>query len=152
MSEFSSDRIKELLSDPKNIELIAGLASGMGGMGSLAGLGAERTALPNAPSHSTAFPAAQPEPEEERPAPPPKEPAAEPEAAALPAMGTVGGIPALGGLLAGSGIKGGQDKRVALLKAIKPYVNDQKKERVEGLVRAINVASLLSNYKTGLFG
>ena len=46
----------------------------------------------------------------------------------------------------------GSDKRIALLKAIKPYISDSKKERVDGLVRAISVAGILNNYKGGLFG
>ena len=56
----------------------------------------------------------------------------------------------LAGMLAGGGI--GSDKRIALLKAIKPYVSDEKKQRVDGLVKAISVAGILNNYKGGLFG
>ena len=58
------------------------------------------------------------------------------------------GAPFAASLLSGAS----GDKRIALLKAIKPYVSDAKKERVDGLVRAISVAGLLNNYKNGLFG
>ena len=44
------------------------------------------------------------------------------------------------------------DKRIALLQAIKPYVSDTKKDKVDGLVKAIGVAGILSNYAGGMFG
>lgn len=44
------------------------------------------------------------------------------------------------------------DRRIALLQAIKPYVNDTKKDKVDGLVKAIGVAGILSNYAGGMFG
>lgn len=43
------------------------------------------------------------------------------------------------------------DKRIALLQAIKPYINDDKRKRVDSLVKAIGVAGILYNY-TGGFG
>ena len=71
------------------------------------------------------------------------------DAAVVPAGSNLPGN-SLAGMLAGGGI--GSDKRIALLKAIKPYVNDEKKQRVDGLVKAISVAGILNNYKGGLFG
>ena len=44
------------------------------------------------------------------------------------------------------------DKRIALLNAIKPYVNDAKKDKVDSLVKAIGVAGVLNNYTGGMFG
>lgn len=44
------------------------------------------------------------------------------------------------------------DRRIALLQAIKPYVSDTKKDKVDGLVKAIGVAGILSNYAGGMFG
>ena len=57
-------------------------------------------------------------------------------------LGTLGAFPE----------KGTPDRRITLLKAIRPYVNDAKKERVDGLVRALSVAGLLNNYKNTLLG
>ena len=37
MADITSDKIRQLLSDPKNIELIAGIAGSMGGNGGLLG-------------------------------------------------------------------------------------------------------------------
>ena len=44
------------------------------------------------------------------------------------------------------------DRRIALLQAIKPYVSDTKKDKVDGLVKANGVAGILSNYAGGMFG
>ena len=44
------------------------------------------------------------------------------------------------------------DRRIALLQAIKPYVSDTKKDKVDGLVKAIGVAGILNNYAGGIFG
>ena len=42
------------------------------------------------------------------------------------------------------------DRRIALLQAIKPYINDAKKDKVDSLVKAIGVAGVLNTY-TGTF-
>ena len=47
---------------------------------------------------------------------------------------------------------GAGDRRVALLNAIRPYVSNSKRERVDGLVKAISVAGILNTYTGGLFG
>ena len=48
------------------------------------------------------------------------------------------------------------DKRIALLQAIKPYITDTKKDKVDSLVKAIGVAGMLNTYSgtifSGLFG
>ena len=44
------------------------------------------------------------------------------------------------------------DKRIALLQAIKPYINDEKKNKVDSLVKAIGVAGILNTYTGGVFG
>lgn len=173
MSDLSSDRIRELLSDPKNIELIAGLASGMSAMGSIGGIaGAKQGAGTGTSEHAglsetfrenksipaaDAFAAdgashsAQDIPAFADTASNPTAPSDPLPEKALPALPAMSGN-ALSGMLSSGGGGRGQDKRIALLKAIKPYVNDAKKERVDGLVRAISVAGMLSNYKNGLFG
>ena len=45
-----------------------------------------------------------------------------------------------------------KDRRIALLQAIKPYVSDTKKDKVDSLVRAIGVAGLLNSYAGGIPG
>lgn len=210
MSDISSDRIREFMSDPKNIELIAGLAASLGGSGlsGLSGLlggggnnknasgGAEsgayagetaRDYVANPPSSRQNAQSAQNtggysgEFTGERSGGNAGSPMggnsgnstnsgnngdsgsngdsslpvmAQPQinsadAAVVPAGNNLPGN-SLAGMLAGGGI--GSDKRIALLKAIKPYVNDEKKQRVDGLVKAISVAGILNNYKGGLFG
>lgn len=44
------------------------------------------------------------------------------------------------------------DRRIALLQAIKPYINDAKKDRVDSLVKAIGVAGVLNTYTGTLLG
>ncbi|MBP5245465.1 MAG: hypothetical protein J6036_03315 [Clostridia bacterium] len=101
MSDVSSERIKELLSNPENLNLIASIAGGLSGKKN-----------ENAPDESKAvFQAAEEE---------------------LPPAKTTSAI---------------TDKRIALLNAIKPYVSERKRERVEGLVKAISIAGLISNYR-----
>ena len=210
MSDISSDRIREFMSDPKNIELIAGLAASLGGSGlsGLSGLlgggGNNKNASGGAESGAYAGETAR-----DYAANPPSSRQNTQSAqntggysgefigersggnAGSPMGGNTGNsgnsgdtgnigsngdsslpvmaqpqinsadtavVPAgsnlpgnsLAGMLAGGGI--GSDKRIALLKAIKPYVNDEKKQRVDGLVKAISVAGILNNYKGGLFG
>ena len=210
MSDISSDRIREFMSDPKNIELIAGLAASLGGSGlsGLSGLlgGGGNNKNASGGAESCAFAgetardyAANPlssrqnaqsaqntggysgEFTGERSGGNAGSPMggktgntgnsgdtgnigsngdsslpvmAQPQinsadAAVVPAGSNLPGN-SLAGMLAGGGI--GSDKRIALLKAIKPYVNDEKKQRVDGLVKAISVAGILNNYKGGLFG
>ena len=212
MSDISSDRIREFMSDPKNIELIAGLAASLGGSGlsGLSGLlggggnnknasgGTEsgayagetaRDYAANPPSSRQNTQSAQNtggysgEFTGERSGGNAGSPMggnsgnsgdtgnigsngdsslpvmAQPQinsadAAVVPAGSNLPGNSLsannLAGMLAGGGI--GSDKRIALLKAIKPYVSDEKKQRVDGLVKAISVAGILNNYKGGLFG
>ena len=79
----------------------------------------------------------------------PHAPEAQEAAAMLPAASGISPSAPLGALFSG---KGTPDRRITLLKAIRPYVNDAKKERVDGLVRALSVAGLLNNYKNTLLG
>jgi hypothetical protein len=44
------------------------------------------------------------------------------------------------------------DKRIALLQAIKPYISDTKKGKVDSLVKAIGVAGILNTYSGTLLG
>ena len=144
MADISSDKIRQLLSDPKNIELIAGLAGSMNGglLGALAGnRNAESSKIQNKNDDvkevsdftDNSDKTIQDSEENE-----------------VPVSSFEGGVPSLPSFPGMSGI--GSDKRIALLKAIKPYISDSKKERVDGLVRAISVAGILNNYKGGLFG
>lgn len=131
MSEISSEKIRALLNDPKNIELIAGIAGSMG-------------AGKSAPEQKIQTPVL---PEKEiNAAESVKNEITESENAATMA----GGLGDLGGILSSSSFS--SDPRIALLSAIKPYINEHKKERVDGLVKAIQVAGILNTYKNGLFG
>lgn len=55
-------------------------------------------------------------------------------------------------LAEGFGNAAPKDRRIALLQAIKPYVSDSKKDKVDSLVRAIGVAGILNNYAGGIPG
>lgn len=150
MAEFSSEKIKELLSDPKNIELIAGIAGSMGAGGlPLAGLLSNNKAGAEQQNH-------QPQSFAEKGTEP--EPALE-ESALAAVQSTSVPVKETSSFDAGLFQQGfpvlkanDSDRRIALLKAIKPYISDSKKERVDGLMRAISVAGILNNYKGGLFG
>ena len=135
MADISSDKIRQLLSDPKNIELIAGIAGSMGGNGGLLGALSGSDQKENdtgkesmdGVSNNDFTDNAQ----------------NEIQTSSFPDL-SQSFAPAVNNI--------SSDKRIALLKAIKPYISDSKKERVDGLVKAISVAGILSNYKGGLFG
>lgn len=139
MSDISSDRIRDLLSDPKNIELIAGIAGTMGATGLLGALSEKpdkENSVPTMAAHDVIGE---------------KNEAYESRQEAALTVSEKDAISPLPPLAFGGG-SALPDKRIALLKAIKPYISDAKKERVDGLVRAISVAGILNNYKGGLFG
>ena len=135
MADITSDKIRQLLSDPKNIELIAGIAGSMGGngglLGALSGSGQKENdtgkGSMDGVSNNDFTDNAQ----------------NEIQTSSFPDLSR-SFTPAVNNI--------SSDKRIALLKAIKPYISDSKKERVDGLVKAISVAGILSNYKGGLFG
>lgn len=151
MADISSEQIKALLSNPETLERIASMVESFGGSGLsqlLAGSAPESSA-----PESDVLPQKEPENAalSESSAPPtkPHAPEAQEAAAMLPAASGISPSAPLGALLSG---KGTPDRRITLLKAIRPYVNDAKKERVDGLVRALSVAGLLNNYKNTLLG
>lgn len=43
----------------------------------------------------------------------------------------------------------GNDKNTALLQAIKPFLREDKREKIDSLVRALSVAELISGLKRG---
>ena len=135
MSEISADKIKELLSNPKSIELIASLAGNMGIGNIISGTNSDDSAKKSDESSLS---------DQD-----------------LKINNESSTINDNDGVLAVSNFPAGltdgnkmfmDDKRITLLKAIKPYVNDSKKERLDGLVKAISVAGMLNNYAGGLFG
>ncbi len=151
MADISSEQIKALLSNPKTLERIASMVESFGGSGLsqlLAGSAPESSA-----PESDVLPQKEPEnaalSESSVPPTKPHAPEAQEAAAMLPAASGISPSAPLGALLSG---KGTPDRRITLLKAIRPYVNDAKKERVDGLVRALSVAGLLNNYKNTLLG
>ncbi|MBE6623809.1 MAG: hypothetical protein E7621_06480 [Ruminococcaceae bacterium] len=44
-------------------------------------------------------------------------------------------------------ISSGNDDRIKLLLSIKPFLNEKKKSRVDGLVKALGAARIISSYK-----
>lgn len=151
MADISSEQIKALLSNPETLERIASMVESFGGSGLsqlLAG-SAPESSVPE----SDVLPQKEPEnaalSESSVPPTKPHAPEAQEAAAMLPAASGISPSAPLGALLSG---KGTPDRRITLLKAIRPYVNDAKKERVDGLVRALSVAGLLNNYKNTLLG
>lgn len=133
MADISSDKIKQLLSDPKNIELIAGLAGSMNGglLGAISASSSKENNTAKENEETVATDNFTDNSENEIP---------------------TSSFPDLTQSFAPMANNISSDKRIALLKAIKPYISDSKKERVDGLVRAISVAGILNNYKGGLFG
>ncbi len=151
MADISSEQIKALLSNPETLERIASMVESFGGSGLsqlLAGSAPESSA-----PESDVLPQKEPEnaalSESSVPPTKPHAPEAQEAAAMLSAASGISPSAPLGALLSG---KGTPDRRITLLKAIRPYVNDAKKERVDGLVRALSVAGLLNNYKNTLLG
>ena len=151
MADISSEQIKALLSNPETLERIASMVESFGGSGLsqlLAGSAPESSA-----PESDVLPQKEPEnaalSESSVPPTKPHAPEAQEAAAMLPAASGISPSAPLGALLSG---KGTPDRRITLLKAIRPYVNDAKKERVDGLVRALSVAGLLNNYKNTRLG
>ena len=151
MADISSEQIKALLSNPETLERITSMVESFGGSGLsqlLAGSAPESSA-----PESDVLPQKEPEnaalSESSVPPTKPHAPEAQEAAAMLPAASGISPSAPLGALLSG---KGTPDRRITLLKAIRPYVNDAKKERVDGLVRALSVAGLLNNYKNTLLG
>ena len=151
MADISSEQIKALLSNPETLERIASMVESFGGSG-LSQLLAGSVPESSAPE-SDELPQKEPEnaalSESSVPPTKPHAPEAQEAAAMLPAASGISPSAPLGALLSG---KGTPDRRITLLKAIRPYVNDAKKERVDGLVRALSVAGLLNNYKNTLLG
>ncbi len=146
MNDISSEQIKALLSKPETLERIASMVESFGGGGLsqvLAGNAPENDVQPQNEAKNTVLSASAGTQSEKTALL--EEPAGTPAASGiLPSapLGTLGAFPE----------KGTPDRRITLLKAIRPYVNDAKKERVDGLVRALSVAGLLNNYKNTLLG
>ena len=151
MADISSEQIKALLSNPETLERIASMVESFGGsvLSQLLAGSAPESSAPE----SDVLPQKEPEnaalSESSVPPTKPHAPEAQEAAAMLPAASGISPSAPLGALLSG---KGTPDRRITLLKAIRPYVNDAKKERVDGLVRALSVAGLLNNYKNTLLG
>lgn len=153
MADISSEQIKALLSNPETLERIASMVESFGGSGLsqlLAGSAPESSA-----PESDVLPQKEPENAalSESSVPPTKPHAPEAQEAAAMLSAASGILPSAPlGTLGAFPEKGTPDRRITLLKAIRPYVNDAKKERVDGLVRALSVAGLLNNYKNTLLG
>lgn len=118
MSDPATDKMQEILGNPDTLALIARLVSGLGKSG---GQSEPAHEVPESDAPTAAF------------HPPESLPSV--SEASLP-------------ILSAPAFKdASSDRRIALLNALRPYINDSKKERVDGLVRAIRVAGVLNQYK-----
>ena len=161
MSDFS-EKVNELLSNPESLSKIMQIAQSIG----LGGNQAEPAATAMATPPPAAPPPAAPPPA----APPPAQtmsqqtqfapPQAMPTSAPAPAVQAASTVPASDGLGALSGLLGNagalaplltgtasSDKRVALLKALKPFMTDAKQKRVDNVISAISISSTLNKFK-----
>ena len=133
MSEFS-DKVNELLSNPEALAKIMQIAQNIG-----IGTGETQKAAPAM---------ASPEQSQEAPikaAPAPAVQAAAPASDGLGALsGLLGNASALAPLLSGTA---SSDRRVALLKALKPFMTDAKQKRVDNVISAISISSTLNKFK-----
>ena len=134
MSEFS-DKVNELLSNPEALAKIMQIAQNIG-----IGTGETQKAAPAM--------ASSPEQSQEAPikaAPAPAVQAAAPASDGLGALsGLLGNASALAPLLSGTA---SSDRRVALLKALKPFMTDAKQKRVDNVISAISISSTLNKFK-----
>ena len=126
MADISSEQIKALLSNPETLERIASMVESFGGSGLsqlLAGSAPESSA-----PESDVLPQKEPDnaalSDSSVPPTTPHAPEAQEAAAMLPAASGISPSAPLGALLSG---KGTPDRRITLLKAIRPYVNDAQK-------------------------
>lgn len=139
MPDVSSDKIKDFLSNPDNVNLIASLASSMS-----SGSGSGNAVSDNAGGEAEVHGGFSDKDDTDFAMPLPETPEKDAISQQMPSVPAISqGLSLLSGMADG-------DNRVALLKAIKPYINDEKKSRVDGLVKAISLASLINNYKDDL--
>lgn len=121
--DISNEKITELLKNPEIVGMIASLASGFS-----SGTPADNTSSDNSETEETAI--------------------ALKEDAVEAVSENQFEIPAVN--FPKNNIY--SDRRIALLQAIKPYINDAKKDRVDSLVKAIGVAGVLNTYTGTLLG
>ena len=128
--DISNEKISELLKNPEIVGMIASLASGFSSGKSNKEIVQETSESP-----------------EEKPLAV-KEDTVEASSQVLPEISEVQD----NSVMQFSKSSAYSDRRIALLQAIKPYVNDSKKDRVDSLVKAIGVAGILNNYAGGMLG
>lgn len=153
MSDFS-EKVNDLLSNPEALAQIMKIAQSLG-----LGAPAANTAVPN-PEPATVQTATfsdipQPTPQP-KPAPQAAPTSALPKsegsglsslASMLSGGGGLGSLSAISGLLGGGSGDTGADKRVALLRALKPFMKDGKQKKVDNVLSAITISSALGKMR-----
>ena len=137
MSEFS-EKVNELLSNPDALAKIMQIAQNIG----IGGNEAPKAAQTMATSSSEV--------------PPQTAPSQISQAPAVKAASTGDTLGGLSGLLGNAGAlaplltgTASSDKRVALLKALKPFMTDVKQKRVDNVISAISISSTLGKFNKG---
>lgn len=133
MSEFS-DKVNELLSNPEALSKIMQIAQNIGIGGNDAPKAAPTMATPSSPVLPQETPS--------QTASAPAVSAAAP--ASNPLSGLLGSASTLAPLLSGTALS---DRRVALLKALRPFMTDEKQKRVDNVISAISISSTLNKFK-----
>lgn len=133
MSEFS-DKVNELLSNPEALSKIMQIAQNIGIGGNDVPKAAPTMATPSSPVLPQETPS--------QTAPAPAVSAAAP--ASNPLSGLLGSASTLAPLLSGTALS---DRRVALLKALRPFMTDEKQKRVDNVISAISISSTLNKFK-----
>lgn len=147
MSDFS-EKVSELLANPDALTQIMKIAQSLG-LGAPAANNTAPNSEPAAVQTATFSDIPQPAPQ---PAPASAAPKSEGGglsslASMLSGGGGLGSLSALSGLLGGGSGDTGADKRVALLRALKPFMKDGKQKKVDNVLSAITISSALGKMR-----
>ena len=130
MEEDFAEKVRKLLSDPESVAKIKQIADGF----SANGTSAEKT--PSAPAENAAPAEAVQAVETPTPAiPDPPVPAAQvPPKTELPSSIKL------------STLNSSKEEKLALLRSVKPFLKEGRREKVDSMIRMISVASLLTGF------
>jgi hypothetical protein len=124
MDGLFNDKLKNILSDPDALKSIMSIAQALGGPKSEPDVKEQETENVAESHESTEVLSRQPD---EKP--------------------DLLQISSAASMLDGIKLKGDSDSKIQLLLSIKPFLNDKKKSRVDGLVKALGAARIISSYK-----
>ena len=118
MDNNQQDKISKLLSDPQSLMTLATLAKTF--------LGNQNLSSKNENENNVVIQQVSQKPQEDTPVLP---------ASTSPQQGTI------------QQSLSQFDERANLLRSIKPYLKEERQSKVDSLVRALNIAKIISNYK-----